>query len=80
MEKPDVYLSWIINSDGRKEDLESEVCKKELLNAIIMLLRQGCDIRICSDGYCAILEANRAADGNYEWVDMDHYVEEFSKE
>lgn len=49
-----------------------------------MLLDQGNEIRIGTDGYCLILEANIAedefTDACYQYIDDQHFVGELTKE
>lgn len=87
--KPEVYLSWIIENDTYAKEkckvtLDTEKGKLQLANTILMLLDQGNEIRIGTDGYCLILEANSAdeeySDACYQYVDDDHFVGELNKD
>lgn len=83
--QPKVSLSWIIedNTTGSSKTLEQEKTKLELANTILMLLEQGDEIRIGTDGYCLILEANFAddkfTDASYQFVDDNHFVGELTE-
>lgn len=83
IKKPDVNLNWIINTDEystsqNQPTLDTEKGKERLYQAIMMLIEQGNEIRIGSDGYCLILESNYIgdADSGYQWVDGEHKIEE----
>ena len=87
--KPDVNLSWIIEADSYAKEkfkvtLDTEKGKLQLANTILMLLEQGNEIRIGTDGYCLILEANMAedefTDACYQYVDDQHFVGELTKD
>lgn len=87
--KPEVYLSWIIEEDTYTKEkfkvtLDTKKGKLQLANTILMLLDQGNEIRIGTDGYCLILEANSADEeysgACYQYVDDDHFVGELNKD
>ena len=87
--KPEVYLSWIIEEDAYAKEKfkvtwDTEKGKLQLANAILMLLDQGNEIRIGTDGYCLILEANPAddeySDACYQYIDDSHFVGELNKD
>ena len=80
---PKVSLSWVIDEDGYNlTTLDSEKGKKQLVDTILMLLDQGMEIRIGTDGMCLILEANDAdsdyTDASYQYIDDEHYVESYN--
>ena len=87
--KPDVNLSWIIEADTYTKEkckvtLDTEKGKLQLASTILMLLEQGDEIRIGTDGYCLILEANIAedefTDASYQYIDDQHFVGELTKD
>ena len=87
--KPDVKLSWIIEADTYAKEhykvtLDTEKGKLQLVNTILMLLDQGNEIRIGTDGYCLILESNMAeaeyTDACYQYIDDQHFVGELTKD
>lgn len=87
--KPDVTLSWIISDDTYSKErhritLESERGKLQLADTILMLIEHGNEIRLGTDGYCLILEANPAddeySDACYQYVDDSHFVGELNKD
>ena len=87
--KPDVTLSWIITNDSYAKEkfrvtLDTEKGKLQLADAILLLIEQGNEIRIGTDGYCLILEANRAddeySDACYQYIDDGHFVGELNKD
>lgn len=49
-----------------------------------MLIEQGMEIRLGTDGYCLILEANLAdddySDACYQYIDDNHFVGELNKD
>lgn len=84
--QPEVNLSWIIEDcsyshEHNKTTLSSEKGREQLVNTILMLLGQDREIRIGTDGFCLILEANEVDDehsnASYQWIDDDHYIEEY---
>lgn len=88
--KPDVNLSWIIETDSYAKEkckenvLDTDRGKLQLANTILMLIEQGMEIRLGTDGYCLILEANSAddeySDACYQYIDDDHFVGELTKD
>lgn len=87
--KPDVTLSWIISDDiyskeRHKITLDSDRGKLQLADTILMLIEHGNEIRLGTDGYCLILEANSAddeySDACYQYVDDSHFVGELNKD
>ena len=87
--KPDVNLSWIIEADSYAKEkfkvtLDTEKGKLQLADTILMLLEQGNEIRIGTDGYCLILEANMTedefTDACYQYIDDQHFVGELTKD
>lgn len=87
--KPDVTLSWIISEDTYSKErhqvtLDTEKGKLQLANTILMLIEHGNEIRLGTDGYCLILEANSAddeySDACYQYVDDSHYVGKLNKD
>jgi len=49
-----------------------------------MLIEQGMEIRLGTDGYCLLLEANHAddeySDACYQYIDDEHFVGELTKD
>lgn len=88
--KPAVNLSWIIETDSYAKEkckenvLDTDRGKLQLANTILMLIEQGMEIRLGTDGYCLILEANSAddeySDACYQYIDDDHFVGELTKD
>lgn len=85
---PDVNLSWFLEENSYTKEhgnvtMESEKGKKQLVDTILMLIDQGHEIRIGTDGECLMLESNYCWEDEgcgYQWVDADHYVESFERE
>lgn len=80
---PQVSLSWVIERDSyasekRLVTLDTPKGREQLVNTITALLDQGLEVRIGSDGYCLLLEANLGSDefsdASYQYVDDDHEV------
>lgn len=87
---PAVNLSWIIKTDLHAKEkfkenvLDTEHGKLQLAETILMLIEQGMEIRLGTDGYCLILEANPAdeeyTDACYQYIDDTHFVGELTKD
>lgn len=88
--KPMVNLSWIIKTDSYAKEkfkenvLDTDRGKLQLAETILMLIEQGMEIRLGTDGYCLILEANLAdddySDACYQYIDDNHFVGELNKD
>lgn len=81
--EPKVNLDWFLQDDSYTRDnnlttLDSEKGKKQLIDTILMLIEQGHEIRLGSDGCCLLLEANYVDNENddcsYQFVDGDETV------
>lgn len=82
---PEVSLSWILEkdsyaSDRRKITVDTAEGQKQLIDTILLLISQDMEIRIGTDGYCLLLEANPVledSDSSYQWVDDEHFIDEY---
>lgn len=83
--QPKVEFTWFLREDDFTKKhymttLESEKGKKQLVDAILLCIDQGYEMRIGTDGECLILEANYGddeyTDAGYQYVDEDHCIKE----
>ena len=87
---PAVNLSWLMKTDSyakerfRENVLDTKRGKLQLAETILMLIEQGMEIRLGTDGYCLILESNSAdeeySDACYQYIDDQHFVGELTKD